>query len=54
MENYCCLIRKSNKKTEPIFLFFPKIKNSEPRVRQIINPANRTDAIGSGIPCESI
>ena len=43
-------IRKSNKKAEPIFWFPPKIKNPEPKVRQIIAPTKRTDAIGSGMP----
>ena len=47
-------IRNSNKKTEPIFWFSPKIKNPEPRIRHIIAPTRRTDAIGSGIPFEEI
>ena len=47
-------IRKNNKNTEPIFWFSPKIKNPEPRIRHIIAPTRRTDAIGSGIPFEEI
>ena len=47
-------IRKSNKNTEPIFWFSPKIKNPEPRIRHIIAPTRRTDAIGWGIPFEVI
>ena len=47
-------IRKSSKNTEPIFWFFPNIKNPEPNVRHIIAPTRRTDAIGSGIPFEEI
>ena len=43
-------IRKINKNIEPIFWFSPKIKNAEPKIRQIIAPISRTDAIGSGIP----
>ena len=45
-------LRKSNKNAEPIFWFPPKIKNSEPKIRQIIAPISRTYAIGSGIPFE--
>ena len=47
-------IRNSNKKTEPIFWFSPKIKNPEPKKRHIIAPTRRIDAIGSGIPFEEI
>ena len=47
-------IRKSNKKTEPIFWFFPNIKNPEPKIRHIIAPTRRIDEIGSGIPFEEI
>ena len=47
-------IRKSNKKTEPIFWFSPKIKNPEPNIRHIIDPTRRIDEIGSGIPFEEI
>ena len=47
-------IRKSNKKTEPIFWFFPKIKNPEPKLRHIIAPTKRIDEIGLGIPFEEI
>ena len=47
-------IRKSNKKADPIFWFSPKIKNPEPKVRHMIAPTKRMDAIGSGIPFEDI
>ena len=47
-------IRKSNKKTEPIFWFSPNKKNPEPKIRHIIAPTRRTDAIGPGIPFEEI
>ena len=47
-------IRKSNKKTEPIFWFSPNIKNPEPKIRHIIAPTRRIDEIGSGIPFEEI
>ena len=47
-------MRKSNKNTEPIFWFAPKIKNPEPKMRHIIAPTKRIDAIGSGIPFEEI
>ena len=47
-------IRKSNKKAEPILWFPPKIKNPEPKVRHMIAPTKRMDAIGSGIPFEDI
>ena len=47
-------IRKSNKNTAPFFWFFPKIKNPEPKIRQIIAPTRRTDANGSGIPLDEI
>ena len=47
-------IRKSNKKTEPIFWFFPKIKNPEPKQRHIIAPTKRIDEIGLGIPFKEI
>ena len=47
-------MRKSNKNTEPIFWFPPKIKNPEPKMRHIIAPTKRIDAIGSGIPFEEI
>ena len=43
-------IRKVNKNIEPIFWLPPKIKNPEPKIRHIIAPTRRTDAIGSGIP----
>ena len=46
--------RKSNKKTEPIFWFSPKIKNPEPNIRHIIDPTRRIDEIGSGTPFEAI
>ena len=36
-------IRKSNKKTAPIFWFDPKIKKPEPKVRQIIAPTNNIE-----------
>ena len=47
-------IRKSNKNIEPFFWFFPKIKNPEPKIRQIIAPTRRTVANGSGIPLDEI
>ena len=47
-------IRKSNKKADPIFWFPPKIKNPEPKVRHMIAPTKRMDAIGSGISFEDI
>ena len=47
-------IRKSSKKTEPIFWFSPNIKNPEPKIRHIIAPTRRIDEIGSGIPFEEI
>ena len=47
-------IRNSNKKTEPIFWFSPKIKNPEPNIRHIIDPTRRIDEIRSGIPFEEI
>ena len=46
--------RKSNKNTEPIFWFSPKIKNPEPKIRHIMAPTRRIDEIGSGIPFEEI
>ena len=45
-------IRNNNKNAEPIFWFPPKIKNPEPKVRHMIAPTRRIDAIGSGIPFE--
>ena len=48
------VIRKSNKKADTIFWFPPKIKNPEPKVRYMIAPTKRMDAIGSGIPFEDI
>jgi len=47
-------IRKSNKKTEPIFWFSPNIKNPEPKIRHTIAPTRRIDEIDSGIPFEEI
>ena len=47
-------IRKINKKVAPIFWFVPKIKNPEPKIRHIIAPTKRIDAIESGIPFEEI
>jgi len=47
-------IRKSNKKTEPIFWFSPNIKKPEPKIRHIIAPTRRIDEIGLGIPFEEI
>ena len=47
-------IRKSNKNTEPIFWFSPKIKNPDPKIRHIIAPTKRIEDIGSGIPLEEI
>ena len=47
-------IRNSNKNTAPIFWFSPNIKNPEPKIRHIIAPTRRIDAIGSGIPFEEI
>ena len=47
-------IRKSNKKAEPIYLFSPKIKNPELKVRDMIAPTKRMNANGSGIPLEDI
>ena len=47
-------IRNSNKNTEPIFWLPPKIKNPEPKIRHIIAPTKRIEAIGSGIPFEEI
>lgn len=47
-------IRNNNKKTEPIFWLSPKIKNPEPKVRHMIAPTKKIDAIGSGIPCEDM
>ena len=47
-------MRKSNKNTGPIFLFPPKIRNPEPKVRHIIVPTKRMDAIESGIPFDEI
>ena len=43
-------IRNNNKKVAPNFWFSPKIKKPEPKVRQIIAPIKRIEAIGSGIP----
>ena len=43
-------IRKSNKNNEPIFWFSPNIKNPEPKIRDIIAPTSRKEAIGSGMP----
>ena len=45
---------KSNKNTEPIFWFSPKIKNPEPKIRHIIAPTRSIDDIGSGIPFDEI
>ena len=47
-------IRKSNRKTAPIFWFSPNIKNPEPNIRHIIAPTRRIDEIDSGIPFEEI
>ena len=47
-------IRKSNKKTEPILWFSPNIKNPEPKIKHIMAPIRRIDAIDSGIPFEEI
>ena len=47
-------IRNNNKKTEPIFWLSPKIKNPEPKVRHMIAPTKKIDAIGSGIPYEDM
>ena len=47
-------IRKSNKKTEPIFWFSPNIKKPDPKIRHIIAPTRRIDEIGLGIPLEEI
>ena len=47
-------IRKSNKKTEPIFWFSPNIKNPVPNIRHIIAPTRRIDETRSGIPFEEI
>ena len=47
-------IRKSNKKTEPIFWFSPNIKNPEPKIRHIMAPTRRIEEIGSGMPFEEI
>ena len=47
-------IRNNNKKTEPIFWLSPKIKNPEPKVRHMIAPTKKIDAIGSGIPFEDM
>ena len=47
-------IRNNNKKAEPIFWFPPKMKNPEPKIRHMIAPTKRIDAIGSGIPFDDI
>ena len=38
--------------TNQLFWFSPKIKNAELKIRQIIAPIRRRDAIGSGISFE--
>ena len=47
-------MRKNNKKAEPIFQFSTKIKNTDPKLRHMIAPTKRIDAIRSGIPFENI
>ena len=44
----------SNKNTDPIFCFYPNIKNPEPKIRHIMAPTRRIEEIGSGIPLEEI
>jgi len=39
---------------EPTFWFPPKIKNPDPKIRHIIAPTRRTDAIRLGIPFDEI
>jgi len=47
-------IRNINKNIEPTFWLPPKIKNPEPKIRHMIAPTRRTDAIGSGKPFAEI
>ena len=47
-------IRKSKRNIAPIFWLPPNIKNPEPKIRQIIAPTKRIDAISWGIPFEEI
>ena len=46
--------RKSNKKAAPIFWFFPKTKNPDPKIRHIIAATNKIAAMKSGIPFDEI
>ena len=47
-------IRKSNRKADPIFWFLPKMKKTDPKVRQMIAPTNNIDETGWTKPLEEI